>query len=144
MVNKKGQEMSVTTLILIIIGIVLLVVLILGFTMGWQNLWNKINILGGTSNIETVIQACNLAATSDSTYSYCSEFKQIKVSGKTEYLNCEDSRVTGLTKTLTCSSDVAPKFCEGLTLKAGDIVKVNGKTCALSTSEQKNVLSSAA
>lgn len=137
--NKKGQEMSVATLILIVIGIVLLVVLILGFTMGWQSLWNKINIFGGTSNIETVIQACNLAATSDSTYSYCNEFKQLKISGKTEYLTCEDPRLQGgLMKQLDCSSvrSAGQDACAvWLVQNPGKSGKVNGEECATSVAQ---------
>jgi hypothetical protein len=129
MVNKKGQEMSVTTLILIVLGVVLLVVLILGFTMGWESLWSKINIFGGGSSIETVIQSCKIAASSDATYSYCSEFKKIKVGGQTEYVNCADSRVAGaLDKTLPCEDNVVEGYCKGLSeslCKKG--VKVNGK-----------------
>jgi len=104
MVNKKGQEMSVATLVLIVIGIVVLVKLILGFSMGWQNLWNKINIFGGGSNVETVIQACKIAASSDSVYSFCSEFKKVTIGGKTEYINCKDVKVTGIENPLDCGA----------------------------------------
>jgi len=132
MVNKKGQEMSVATLVLIVIGIVVLVMVILGFTMGWQSLWSKINIFGGGSDINTIVQACNLAATSDSVYSYCNEFKQIKSAGKTEYLNCEDSRVVGFAKTLDCASvrTAGMDYCgEWLKQNPGKNATVNGKPC---------------
>lgn len=128
-VNKKGQEMSVSTLVLIVIGIIILVVVILGFSMGWQNLWNKINIFGGASNVQTVIQSCQLAAASDSTYSYCSEFKKVTIDGKTRYINCEAPQVSGLDKTLTCIPSMKERinsFCASL--KQSDIV--NGYNCS--------------
>jgi len=132
MVNKKGQEMSVATLVLIVIGIVVLVMLILGFSMGWQNLWAKVNIFGGGSNVETVVQSCKLAASSDSTFSYCSEFKKITISGKTEYINCQDDRVkSGVDNQLDCGSTFnACATWQGQ--NPGKNATVNGKDCLTS------------
>jgi len=141
MVNKKGQEMSVATLVLIVIGIVILVLLVLGFSMGWQNLWNKINIFGGGSNVEAVTQACKISASSASTYSYCSEFKKVTIDGKIQYINCQDSRVAGIENPLDCGKDAAAsakKYCTDLmmaaapdTAKQNAVLKimVNGQTC---------------
>jgi len=140
MVNKKGQEMSVATLVLIVIGIVVLVMLILGFSMGWTNLWSKINIFGGGSNVETVVQACKISASSGSTYSYCSEFKKVTIDGKTQYINCQDSRVAGIENPLDCGKDAAAsakKYCTDLMMAAKtDTAKnavleivVNSNTC---------------
>jgi hypothetical protein len=137
MKNKRGQDLSIGTLILIVLGIVVLVLLILGFSMGWGNLWEKINIFGGGgSSIETVISACNLAITSNSHYSYCEDFKKIKIDGKTEYVNCQDGRIQpSLNGQLECrdewkdASTSANKFCtETLRprTKQGTIIKVNG------------------
>jgi hypothetical protein len=124
--NKKGQEMSVATLVLIVIGIVVLVMLILGFSMGWKNLWGKINVFSGGSNVETVIQACEIAATSDSSYNFCQEFKTITIDGKKIYVNCQDSRVSStLEKRLSCpegADDPALKKCQTL---AAEAVKLN-------------------
>ena len=53
--NNKGQDLSIGTLILIVLGIVVLVLLILGFSMGWGNLWQKIDIFGGTASINDVV-----------------------------------------------------------------------------------------
>ena len=107
MVNKKAQDLSIGTLILIVLGIVVLVLLILGFSLGWSNLWQKINIFGGSSSIGDIVTACNLAATSQNNYDYCQNFRQIKVNGATEYLNCQDGRVVGQLNTqLTCSTEI--------------------------------------
>ena len=101
--NKKGQEMSVSTIVLIVIGIIVLVMLILGFSMGWQNLWGKINIFGGGSNLDTIINSCNIAATSDSTASYCNDFKMLS---KGVYVNCDYADVkAGVTKPLSCTGE---------------------------------------
>ena len=139
MVNKKGQEMSVTTLILIVIGIVLLVVLILGFSMGWSNLWSKINIIGGGTGIDTVIQGCNIAATSDAAFSYCNEFKEVTLPGSVKtFINCHYSAVEEkLTKKLSCTGDPIEVYCTDLAnaatsssaLAAVKNTHVNDKTC---------------
>ena len=100
--NKKGQEMSVTTLILIVLGVVLLVLLILGFSMGWTNLWNKINIFQGGSTVDSMVQACNIAGTSDGFASFC-EFKLVTIDGVKQYVNCQDSNVASkVDKALAC------------------------------------------
>ncbi|MEM4259164.1 MAG: hypothetical protein QXS38_00155 [Candidatus Pacearchaeota archaeon] len=128
MANKKGQEMSVATLVLVVIGIVILVLLILGFSMGWQNLWNKINILGPSSDISTVIQSCQLAASSGDKYAYCSEFKQVKISGETVYLNCQSNQVdTSLSSRLDCPKSIednAKAFCNSTAVSKWETTKV--------------------
>lgn len=105
LMNKKGQDLSIGTLILIVLGIIVLVLLILGFSLGWSNLWEKINIFKGSSSIGDIANACKIAVTSQDVYSYCQDFKKIKVNGQTEYINCLDSRVvTSLESKLDCSS----------------------------------------
>jgi len=103
--NKKGQDLSIGTLILIVLGVVVLVLLILGFSIGWSNLWEKVNIFGGGSSLGDVVTACNLAVTSDNTFDYCQNYRQIKVNGETEYVNCKDSRIApNLNAQLSCDS----------------------------------------
>ena len=105
--NKKGQEMSVATLVLIVIGIALLVMIILGFTLGWQNLWNKINLFQGGS-VEDVISSCKIAATTDAAFSYCNEFKQVTINNQKQYVNCQFPAVNeGLEKKLGCGDNNA-------------------------------------
>ena len=101
--NKKAQDLSIGTLILIVLGIIVLVLLILGFSYGWSNLWEKINIFGGKTSISDVVTNCNLAVTSNAVYTYCNEFKQVTIDNKKEYVNCEDPRVaSGITTKIDC------------------------------------------
>jgi hypothetical protein len=136
MVNKKAQDLSIGTLILIVLGIVVLVLLILGFSIGWSNLWEKIGIFGGSSSISDIVVACNLAGTSESTYDFCQKFHQIKIDGKTEYLNCQDSRVNiNLNNKLNCKRNTAKDshdwYCIELekSKKLQTDTKVNGEVC---------------
>lgn len=116
--NKRGQELSIGTLVLIVLGIIVLVLLVLGFSIGWDNLFRKIGIFQG-NDIASVVTACNVAVSSQSQASYC-EFKKINVDGETEYVNCEDGRVGGQiqSKLNSCDKegeDIAEvKYCNEL------------------------------
>jgi len=68
--NKKGQEMSTSIIILIVLGLIVLVILAIGFMMGWENVapW-----LGSKSNVEDVTRQCSLACSKESKYDYCSK-----------------------------------------------------------------------
>lgn len=60
--------MSVSTLVLIILGIFILVVLILGFVLGWNKLafWIK-----SDNNVAEVSQKCEYACGIQSQYDFC-------------------------------------------------------------------------
>lgn len=89
--NKKGQDLSIGTLILIVLGVIVLVLLILGFSIGWGNLFSKIGITSG-SDLSAMVAACKVAAASDSSASFC-ECKSVKISGTPKKINCGDPMV---------------------------------------------------
>ena len=101
--NKKGQELSVGTTILIAIGIIILVLLVIGFSIGWEDLFSKINIFKG-SDLSAMVTACKVAVASDSKASFC-ECKNVKIEGEPEKVNCADSRVIGGDSTLQSAKD---------------------------------------
>jgi hypothetical protein len=77
--SKRGQELTLGTIILIILGVAVLVFLIWGFSSGWSNLWTKISsYFGGGTNVETVRNACTLACDSKSDYEYCKVGRQLR------------------------------------------------------------------
>jgi len=129
MFNKKAQELSIGTLVLIVLGVIVLVLLVLGFSMGWDTLFSKIGLIQG-SDLTTMMDACKLAVTTQSAASYC-EFKGVKVDGKKEFLNCEDSRIVLESKLSACPASAVKDKCMGL-LKSGKMNKedkYNGVTC---------------
>lgn len=90
--NTKGQEgITIGTLLLLVLGIVVVVVLIIGATTGFDYIFSKFKILPG-QNLQAVVKACETSADLDLSVDYCS-FKKIKIDSKNEYLNCEDTRV---------------------------------------------------
>ncbi|MFA7708312.1 MAG: hypothetical protein WCX73_05165 [Candidatus Pacearchaeota archaeon] len=80
MKNKKGAEMTIGTIIVIILALVVLVILVYGFSTGWTNLWDKVtNFGGGKANVQTIVQSCQLACTTLSEYDYCKTRSMIEV-----------------------------------------------------------------
>lgn len=77
-ISKRGQEMSISTLVLIVLAIIVLVLVVIGFTGGWQNLSDRIsNLGGGKENVQLVIQACEIACSSRSQYDYCTRMRDV-------------------------------------------------------------------
>jgi hypothetical protein len=76
MIGKRGQGLSVTTLVLIVIGVLVLVFLILGFTIGWQKILPFIN---PGNNVDDISQQCKIACNTQSEYDYCTVKRDLKV-----------------------------------------------------------------
>src|SRR4030043_164014 len=72
--NKKAQGMSISTVILLILGLVILVVLILGFTIGWSKIAPWIS----TTNLDTIKNACGTACSTSGQYDFCAVMRIIK------------------------------------------------------------------
>jgi hypothetical protein len=76
MKNKRGQGLSTGAIVLIILGIVVLVILILGFMLGWDKL---LPFLKEDDNVDTIVQGCNTACSYGATgqYAYCSKERRL-------------------------------------------------------------------
>mgnify|MGYP001610483464 CR=1 FL=1 len=101
-ISKKGQEMSISTLVLIVLAIIVLVIVVIGFTGGWSNLWDRItNLGGGKANVGLVVQACQIACDTSSKYDYCSQSRKVTFDDKTSVMvSCQT-----LTNTITLKED---------------------------------------
>jgi len=101
--NKRGQEggTSTATLVGIVILIVLLVLIVMGVSGGFSNFWAKLNPFGGNSNVQTIIQACELACSQPQDYDYCTLQRDVKYS--------KDNLPADLAKNLTITNT-----CDGL------------------------------
>jgi len=67
--NKRGQGMSTNTIILLILGIIILVVLVLGFALGWD----KIAPWLSKENVSTIVNQCEIACATGDTFGYCTK-----------------------------------------------------------------------
>ena len=70
--------MTITTIIAIVLAVAILVFLIYGFSTGWGNFWNKVNIFGGgKTNVNEIAQACLMACQSQDAYRFCNAEREI-------------------------------------------------------------------
>ena len=74
--GKRGQGLSVTTLILIVIGVLILVILILGFTIGWAKIFPFIS---PPNNVADVANKCRLACSTEAKFDYCSQTRDLSI-----------------------------------------------------------------
>jgi len=81
--SKRGQGLSTSTIVLLILGVAVLVLLIVGFTMGWSNM--KDRFLGSSTNTDIISQACATACSTNAKYDYCSAPREIKFKTDAEY-----------------------------------------------------------
>ncbi len=105
--NKRGQGLSTNAIILIVLGVFVLAILILGFTLGW----GKIAPWISTNNVDDVVTACNVACSTNSQFDFCSVKRDLKAdSDKFKDVTCNYlSKVqkqygVGECSTQTCSN----------------------------------------
>ena len=77
MINKRGQGLSTNAIILIVLGVFILAILILGFTVGWGKLAPWIS----TNNVDTIANSCNVACATHSQYDFCIASRELKADG---------------------------------------------------------------
>lgn len=73
--NKRGQGLSTNAIILIILGVFILAILILGFTLGWSSLKSRI---APSNNVGAISSACDTACATHSQYDFCSVKREVK------------------------------------------------------------------
>ncbi len=118
---KKGQQLTLGTVILIVLGIAVLVFLIFGFSTGWSNLWDRItNFAGGSGNLDTVRQGCELACASNNVQDYCALNRTVKFNEEIEYggeevtkiqITCEKASGDSVLRTKGLSVESCPRLC---------------------------------
>lgn len=74
MFNKRGQGLSTSAIVLIVLGVVVLAILIIGFTIGWGKLAPWIS----SDNTDTIVQACTAACSTGSVSAYCVTERELK------------------------------------------------------------------
>jgi hypothetical protein len=85
MLNKRGQGLQVSTIILMVLGVVVLILLALGFALGFEKILPWLSV----SNVDTVVNQCQSACGINSVYGFCTQNRTLKaddlpqVNGKT-------------------------------------------------------------
>ncbi|MDD5193569.1 MAG: hypothetical protein PHF67_03195 [Candidatus Nanoarchaeia archaeon] len=117
MKNKKAAEMTIGTIIIIILALVVLAVIIYGFTTGWGNLWENIrNFGGGKINVGSIVNACQVACASSSVYDYCTLPRKVifddQGKNNPDNVNLWTCNKLALTKTelgMSCAAVICPE-----------------------------------
>ena len=91
-IDKKAQNMSLTTILIMVLGVVVVVLLIWGFSVGWGNFWDTVNPFASKSNIDNIKSACALACSAGGASDYCSLVRDVKMP--------DDSKLKGSCATL--------------------------------------------
>ena len=73
--NRKAQELSTTTIILLVLGVLILVVLVIGFSTKWSAFKNLIS----PTNVDNLVEDCNTACGLNSKFSFCSAERLLRV-----------------------------------------------------------------
>jgi hypothetical protein len=107
MKDKRGQDISITTIILVVLGIAVLVLLILGFTKGWSNIapW-----LSG-NNVDTITTQCQASCATSGKFDFCNAPKNLnagtdKLTGVTCYYLAKKLPSYGIAECSTITCDV--------------------------------------
>lgn len=76
MQNKKGQELSTNTVIILVLAVLVLVFIIVGFSVGWNKIFPFIS---PPNNVKDVNDKCNLACSTQDTYGWCTSSRDVKL-----------------------------------------------------------------
>ncbi len=90
MQNKRGQGLSTNAIILIILAVVVLVVLIMGFTLGWSKLAPWLS----KDNVQEVVDQCNIACSTNAEYAFCAQNRTITIDGEDKALDVTCERLS--------------------------------------------------
>ncbi len=89
--NKRGFELVWSTVVIIVLALMLLLFIILFFTSSSGNFMEKIKSYFSYSNVDSVVQGCNIFVDSGSENSFCCEKKMVKYYAGGEKLEGEFS-----------------------------------------------------
>jgi hypothetical protein len=76
--DKKGLEMAINTIVILVLSIMVLIFSVLFFTGAGNNFLSKIGVYQDDFNVDAVIDNCNFYVDTDAEYSYCCEKKNVK------------------------------------------------------------------
>ncbi len=157
---NKRADVTIATVILIILGLVVLVMLILGFNKGTDFFFNIFE--RGPTDLQSLVEACSLQVSANLNVDFC-KYQLTDILGDEEVVNCEhpiirsglDNKGVIVPQSMTdyCAQNKATflaKVCDKIALSKKEQTKVNGglencpinslilSTTALNIQEEKN------
>ena len=85
--NKRAQQLSTTAMVLLVLGVIILVVIAVAVANFYGFIGEKTEVLPG--DLEAIAQSCEISASQNLVTSYCNEFKEVKIGGQTQFVNCD-------------------------------------------------------
>jgi len=80
--DKKGLELAINTIVILILAVLILAALILFFTGSFTTFYEKIKGYSSYSNVDNVVNGCNILVDTNGQHSYCCEKKTVKYINK--------------------------------------------------------------
>lgn len=76
--DKRGIEITISTVILLILGLLVLGIMIFLITSSSNSFMENVKSFFSYSNVDSVVNSCNMLAGSEITYKYCCEKNLVK------------------------------------------------------------------
>lgn len=129
---KRKGDVTISTVILIVLGLAVLVMLIVGFTQGFDTLFGIFD--RAPSELQTLASACEGYAKASLAIDYCS-YRIVEVDGNDEIVNCDHPTIKDILKgkaikLVTCSRSSdgnLQSICSQIPENDRKSVKVNNK-----------------
>ena len=109
--NKRGQELSVNTVIIIVLAVLVLVFVIVGFSVGWSKIFP---FLSPANNVKDVADKCALACSTESVYDICTSPRDVKVEQDITGISVS-KKVKGTCYDLSAVSELGVAKCSAIT-----------------------------
>ncbi|MBI2629824.1 hypothetical protein HYW76_01860 [Candidatus Pacearchaeota archaeon] len=88
--NKKGFEMAISMLVVIVLGVVLLIALALAFTGGWKKFIRTTESYS-MSDIDALAKICRSQCDMANSQTFCCQEREL--GGEKEKITCQDERL---------------------------------------------------
>ena len=103
--NKKAMQLTLETILLLILMVAAVIMLSLFFTQSSDKFFGKIRAYFTHTNVDSVIEGCNVLSGTEASYAFCCEKKDVKYYSVDE--NEKQEKVRG---DFTCGELVEKSF----------------------------------
>lgn len=115
--DKRGAEMTTNMIIFIVLGVIIVVMLVIGLSFGWSTFTPWVS----KTNVDTVVQGCELACTTNGQYAFCSQPRTLIDTDKNEYKQITCNSLSQIPET----TKYGISTCSSIDCGAFDITKCN-------------------
>ena len=88
--NKRGFELTISTVVIIILFVFVLISLLVFWNYQTGIFSDFIRNIMGKSNVDSLVISCNSLVNQNAVYEYCCEKKQVKLTSEELELTCKE------------------------------------------------------